>query len=446
MITTIKDLLELRTLRKNVWLSEKELKRIQEQKLKILIRHAYENVIYYRNLLNSVGIKPEHIKGTEDLSKIPITTKETIKETPIDELLARGVDKERCIKETTSGSTGKPLTVYLDRKEKQHRKLRWLRAYFENGYSITDKVISIWRPMGFEKKSKFRKIGILDFDYISVFLPLEEQVELLKRARPDVIYSTKSALELLSKRILKEEMEIERPKSIFSTGEVLDDATREIINDAFGVNPTNVYASNEMGMLAWECSAHRGLHINADCVVTEFIDRGGKPVSPGEKGVTICTNLYSYTMPFIRYKLDDACVLCKEMCRCGRQFPLIESIEGRLDDIVSLSDGSLLNFQFFFNFMKNYSEIDQYRIIQEDWEHIRVILLCKEEYFKKTVDRLKSDFRALYIKGVNVSFERVRDIPLESSGKRRSIISKVKPDSYEEDNEAIFSSSSFLRE
>ncbi|MGB7290852.1 MAG: hypothetical protein WBD99_01600 [Thermodesulfobacteriota bacterium] len=428
MITTIKDLLELRTLRKNVWLSEKELKRIQEQKLKILIRHAYENVIYYRNLLDSVEIKPEHIRGIEDLSKIPITTKETIKKTPIDELLARGVDKERCIKETTSGSTGKPLTVYLDRKEKQHRKLRWLRAYFENGYSITDKVISIWRPMGFEKKSKFRKIGILDFDYISVFLPLEEQIDLLKKARPDVIYSTKSALELLSKRILKERMQIEKLKSIFSTGEVLEDATRKIIKDAFGVNPTNVYASNEMGTLAWECRAHRGLHINADCVVTEFIDRGGKPVSPGDKGVTICTNLYSYTMPFIRYKLDDVCVLSKDMCRCGRRFPLIESIEGRLDDIISLRDGSLLNFQFFFNFMKNYSEIDQYRIIQEGWEHIRVLLLCEEEYFKKTVDRFKKDFRVLFGKGVDVSFERVKEIPLDPSGKLRSIISNVERD------------------
>lgn len=427
MIATIKGLLELRTLRKNIWLPEEELKRIQKQKLKILIKRAYENVTYYRNLLNSVGIKPEHIRGLQDLSKIPITTKDTIKKTPIDELLAKGVDKEKCIKETTSGSTGKPLTVYLGRNEKQHRKIRWLRTYFENGYSLRDKVISIWRPDGFEKKSAFRKIGLLDFDYISVFLPLEEQIDLIKKSRPDVIYGTKSALELLSKRILKEGIEVDKPKSIFSTGEILDGVTRRMIEDAFGVNPINVYATVELGMLAWECGEYHGLHINTDCVLIEIIN-DGKPVNTGMSGTIICTNLNSYTMPFIRYKLGDVCVLAEETCRCGRRFQLIESIEGRLDDLVSLSDGTMLNFQFFFNFMKYYNEIDQYRVIQDDREHIRVLILCEEEHFKKTVDRLKKDFRVLSGKGVDVSFERVKEIPLDPSGKRRSIISNVKPD------------------
>jgi phenylacetate-CoA ligase len=426
-MSIITDLLELRKLRNNIWLSEEELKLIQEKKLKMLIRHAYENVPYYRNLLNSVGIKPEHIKSAEDLSKIPITTKDNIKETPIDELLARGVDKKRCIKQTTSGSTGRPLTVYLDRNEKQHMKLRWLRAYFENGYSIRDKVICIWRPDGFEKKSRLRKIGILDFDYISVFLPLEEQIELIKKTRPDVIYSTKSALELLSKQILSTGIKIDKPKLIFSTGEVLDQATHRLIEDAFGVSPVNVYASVELGMLAWECTEYHGLHVNTDCVLIEIIN-DGKPVTTGNKGIIVGTSLNSHTMPFIRYRLGDICVLAEEMCGCGRRLQLIKSIDGRLDDIVSLNDGSMLNFQFFFNFMKNYTEIDQYRIIQEDRDHIVVFLSCREEHFKRTVDRLKKDFRALFGKGVDVSFERVKEIPLDPSGKRRSIISNVKPD------------------
>ncbi len=426
MITLIKNLLELRRLRRNIWLSEEELRQIQELKLKKIIKHAYENVIYYRKLFDSVEIKPEYIKSLQDMSKIPITTKDTIKNKSIDELLARGVDKRRCIKETTSGSTGRPLTLYLDYREKHHRKLRWLRVYFESGYRITDKTIAIWRPQGFEKKSKIRKLGILNFDYISVFLPLEEQIDLLRKARPEVIYSTKSALELIAYKILKDRIEMKKPKLVFSTGEVLDIATRKIIENAFGVNPINVYATNELGMVAWECKEHHSLHINTDCVVTEFI-KDGKSVPPGEEGMIICTNLYSYTMPIIRYKLDDICILSKEKCPCGRQLPLIERIDGRLDDIVTLNDGRMLNFQFFFNFMKNYNEIDQYRIIQEDSDHIKVILACREEYYTRTIDKFKEDFKPLFLQGVNFSFERVEEIPLDPSGKRRSIISKVRP-------------------
>jgi phenylacetate-coenzyme A ligase PaaK-like adenylate-forming protein len=98
MIMFIKSLLELRRLRRNVWLSEEELRQIQDLKLKKLIKYAYENVIYYRKLLDSVGTKPEDIKSAEDLPKIPITTKDTIKNTPIYELLAKRVDKRKCIK------------------------------------------------------------------------------------------------------------------------------------------------------------------------------------------------------------------------------------------------------------------------------------------------------------------------------------------------------------
>ena len=77
--------------------------------------------------------------------------------------------------------------------------------------------------------------------------------------------------------------------------------------------------------------------------------------------------------------------------------------------------------------MKNYSEIEQYRIIQEDRDHIKIILACKEEYYKNTINKFKEDFKPLFLKGVKFSFERVEQVPLDPSGKRRTIISKVRP-------------------
>jgi len=426
MITIIKNILELRRLRRNIWLSEAELREIQELKLKKIIKHAYENVTYYRKLFDSVELKPEDIKSLEDLPKIPITTKDKIKNTSVDELLTKGIDKSRCIKETTSGSTGKPLTIYLDYSENEIRKLTWLRIYFDYGFRFTDKIVAVWKPQSLEKKSKIRKLGKLRFELISVLLPLEEQVDLLRKARADVIYSGKSALGLIAQKILKDEIKIKKPKLVLLTGEVIDVATRKIIKNAFGLNPSNVYGTTELGLIAWECKEYHSMHINTDCVVTEFV-KDGKSVPPGDEGVLIGTNLNSYVMPLIRYELGDICVLSKEKCSCGRQLPLIERIDGRVDDIVTLNDGSRLTIQSFHHFLRNYNEIDQYRIIQEDRDHIKVILVCREEYYERTIDKFKEDFETSFLTGVNFTFERVEEIPLDPSGKCRSIISKVKP-------------------
>lgn len=425
MIDTV---LQFRALRKNLWLSREKLREIQTVKLRRLIQHAYHRVAYYRRLFDSARVKPEDIKTPEDLSKIPLTTKEVLKNTALDQLVVNGVDWRQCIEETTSGSTGKPLAIYQSVGERYHYIQKMLRIFFEHGYKITDTTVGVWKENAFPvKKPLVQKLGLFKWEIISLRLPLKERIELIEKAKPDVLYGANSTLRIIASALLKEGIRLKPPGLLLSTSEIMDERSRSLLTKAFGSTPLGIYGANEVGNIAWECQERQGFHLNMDCLVLEFL-KNGKPVAPGEEGKIVCTNLYSHVMPIIRYDLGDICVPSDRYCPCGRTLPLIEQVKGRVDDLIVLRNGQLFNRHFFNNFMAHYAELDEYKIIQEDWDYLRVVFAVKESLFQQVTDRFRQDFQGVFPSEMRIEFERVDEIPLEASGKLRSIISKVRAD------------------
>src|SRR5512136_390332 len=119
----------LRKLRGNLKLNRAELEEIQRKKLKDLLKHAYENVPYYRKLFASTGIEPTAIKGVEDLALIPTTDKLTLQSLAPEEILARGMRVDRCVTDVTSGSTGIPLHVHFTQRDYLIRSLSFIRTF-----------------------------------------------------------------------------------------------------------------------------------------------------------------------------------------------------------------------------------------------------------------------------------------------------------------------------
>jgi phenylacetate-CoA ligase len=420
--------LQFRTLRKNLRLSREDIRTIQMVKLKRLIQHAYDRVPYYRQLFDSAGIRPADIQTLDDVGKIPLTTKDDLKKTPVDQFIASGIDRKHCIEERTSGSTGKPLVIYQSARERYHYVLKMLRIFFENGYKITDTTVGIWKEHGspITPPLLLKNIGLFRWEIISLHLPLKKRIELLMRLRPEVIYGANSTLRIMASNLLQEDVRLRPPKLLLSTSEIMDNASRELLTRAFGTAPLNIYGANEVGNIAWECQERHGLHMNADCLYLEFL-KNGKPVAPNEEGKIVCTNLYSGVMPIIRYDLGDLCIPSERYCSCGRTLPLIERVQGRIDDLIACTNGKLLNRHFFNNILAHYEEVNEYRIIQEDWYSLRLIFAVEEASFLGVTDRFQQDFQGVFPSDMRIKFERVDKIPLEPSGKLRSIISKVKP-------------------
>jgi len=427
----INSLYQLKRLRKNQYLSPAELRALQEERLRGVVRNAYENVPYYRRLFDSTGIRPNDIKTLDDLNKIPITTKNDLQSLKQEEIVAKGSSIDKCIIKYTSGSTGQPLKIFLSPVERDFQILLNLRILMENGLQMTDKVAYIINPYRFPKsKYWFQYAGILRREYLSVFDYPEKHVELLKKIKPDIIYGYPSNLTLLALYIRENEIKGINPKIIFSVAEALEPRAKILIDSVMDVDTCDILGTIELGDIAWQCEARNGYHVSAAGVIVEFL-KNGRPAKPGEEGKIVCTSLYSYTMPFIRYAVDDICVPSDRICPCGRTLPMIEGIKGRANDFIVLPDGQIVASCFLVIIMQAIHDIGQYRIVQGDKRQILVQLTKGREFDPRTPERIKEEIRKVIGSTLEVKVEILEELGRDESGKIRTVVSKIIPDMQE---------------
>lgn len=417
-------LFNLYQLRKNLRLDPSKLREIQCKKLKAMIRHAYEKVPFYHRKFQEAKIRPNDIKTVDDLSKIPVTTKAEIQASLLEDLVARNIDVNRCVKTTTSGSTGIPLTVIGDEVARNFWGALWARALLENGLRLSDKMAIIRNPRFFGKhKGVFR---FLRRKYISVFDDVKRQLGLLEDYKPDVIRGYASSLAILAD-FCRKKAGCVKPRLVFTGAELLDKNYRELIGSVFECEVLDYYACVEFGLLAWECSEHMGYHMNVDSAAIEFLD-DGEVVGPGERGEIVCTNFHNYVMPLIRYRLGDVGIPIEEQCSCGRTLPLMKMLEGRADDLFTALDGRLVYASsFFYNLFGNPEEIRQFRVIQERRDKLKIQLVVREGFLNVSgfLEKTRREIQKAFGEEMHVDFQLIDKIERDPSGKLRMILSHV---------------------
>jgi len=418
----------LRELEKSQWFTREKLMEIQRENLRLLVRHAYENTFYYHMVLKERGLKPEQIRTVEDLSKLPILTKADVRRN-FDDLTAMNFYREKKIPYTTGGSTGEPLKFYVMKKQRSWETAAMLRACTWGGYELGDKLALIWgSPLDISESESMNKKIMNFFLRRSVFDAYQLSQELmrdfaleLQKLKPKVLRGYASAIYLFA-CFLEHEGLFVRPDAVITTAEMLFDHQRRKIEEVFGCEVYDSYGSREVEEIASECGEHVGYHISAENVVLEYV-KNGDCIAPGEMGAILVTNLRNYAMPFIRYEIGDLGKPSDETCSCGRSLPLMKSIEGRITDIIvtpkknfaSIFDGPLYHM----------THVQQYQVVQEDYDKILVKIVRSEDYSEDDNERIVSAMKQYLGEDVEVKIEFVDFIPLTSSGKRRYIISKV---------------------
>lgn len=413
-------------LRRTQWWRPDDLERLQWRRLRRVLSHAYARVPYYRRLFDAAGITPADIRSRADLSLIPITTKEALQRLPQTELCATGVTSAHCIERRTSGTTGRPLAIFLTHKQKEAQDMVQARALMENGLKLTDRRAVFVAPWQIPRRSyAFQRMGIWRKAYFSVFDDIREQMPALEKLAPDSLAGTPAILKLIALEKVKRGSHTLVPRTLFSTADLLDRATRDVLETVFAVPVVDLYGSLEFGYMAWQCPERCGYHINMESVVLEFL-RDGQPVAPGEAGEVVCTSLLAYAMPLLRYRLGDICVPSQEPCPCGRGLPLIQLIEGRANDVLRLPGGHVVTPQAVADAMVACGEtIQQFRIVQDDETHISVFIVKGRDGTAETVSLVEQGLRAVVGSGVVLTTRIVTSIDKDSSGKQRSIISHM---------------------
>ncbi|MCW3975378.1 MAG: hypothetical protein NWE86_03950 [Candidatus Bathyarchaeota archaeon] len=409
-------------LRRNQYLQRDELLKIQERNLRVILDHVFRNVRLYYSKFKQNGIKPNEIKKLEDLAKIPLTTKQEIKnglQKNVGYVLNKNCNPNKCRISYTSGSTGMPLRIYKSREDLYHHWARQAFAFFECGVKFRDKIIRVLFPR--ERKDYWlQKFGILRIEDVSINQPIHNIINKLSKSKFEVLQSYPSVYLLLSQYIQNCEI---NPRIIFSAAETLNEKVRREINSVFNTELFELYGAYEFGRVAFECDQHCGMHIISDHFIIEVL-RDGEQVSPGEEGEIVITGLHNYTMPFIRYRIGDIGILSDEFCNCGRNYPLIKSIEGKIYDFLKLPSGQIIsprNLE-----LKDIEGISEYQIIQPRRDKLIVHLVKSEGFSENSIIEVKRNILSGCLgEEVDISVKVVESIVRGQTGKRRFIISKV---------------------
>ena len=399
------------------------LQALQIRQLRQLVTHAYTQVPFHRRRLAAMGITSETIRSLADVARLPTTSKDLIRDTPLAELVAAGVDPDRCDVVRTSGSTGMPLRIVRGHYEIEWHRAAGLRIFRELGFRWTDRTFEIRAVLG--QNFLVQRFGLAPKCWMSILEPPAEQLRALVEFRPQVVFAAASSLHDLAVTILDEGITPPPVRLVISDAESLLPTTRALVTRAFGVVPFDVYGLVELSNFAWECERHEGLHVSADTHLVEIVDDDGS-LPPGTPGRIVCTDLVARTMPMLRYETGDWGALVHDPCPCGRTFPRLVGLVGRAGDVIQLPDGRRLHWTYFHETFARFDELERYQVIQEALDRVRIRLLTRPERHRPLVDRLRAELATVIPDTVQLEFEAWNVELPDPARKYRPVLSRVR--------------------
>ena len=418
------------SLRRLHW-DQKKLRKYQEKKLHSLVNYAYHNVEFYHDKLKEQNIRPTDIRTIEDLNKLPIVKKEELKAETAERLVSKQYDHRQLKMKRTSGSTGKPFQFYINGKEDEWRKAIYMRANISCGQNPRDSWVFVAAPHHFGDTTRIqRKLGIYAQKVVSVFTDVNEQIRLVREGKPDVLDGYSQSLLLLAKEVEDRNIYDIRPRIIFGSADLIDEASGRYLEEVFRAPFYDQYGCSEIDRSAWQCPEKIGYHMDVDSVITQFVDENGEEVAPGESGEIIFTSLFNYSMPFIRYAVGDVGRPIDDICPCGRSLPLMKMVDGRTDSFIVSPDGRILTHYEFIVVMFEFpyfQDIAEYRIIQSKHDSLEFLVRRRDE----SIDEILFANEILKHFSSNMPLEKFKievkivDHILNRSGKLNSVISHV---------------------
>jgi phenylacetate-CoA ligase len=411
----------------------KDLKRLQRDKLKKIVRYAYSNVPFYRQRFDEAGLDPRSIKSAEDISRIPFTVKTDLRDNYPLGLLAVNSNRLYAL-HASSGTTGKPIVVPYTHGDLDRWSRLMGRTFDVAGARKGDVVQNMYGyglftgGLGFHYGA--RAIG-------ATIVPTsagntKRQLMLMKDLHTSVAASTPSYMVYLCEASRAEGYD---PKQDFALriglfgAEPWSEEARKRIEGVFGLRAHDVYGMSELygPGVAIECEHRNGLHVWADEFLVETIDPDtGEVLEPGSEGELVFTMLSREAMPLLRYRTRDLSRVFEEECACGRHHPRIQRIKGRSDDMLIVGGVNVFPSQIEHVLMNIPDLGDQYQIVvtheQLDRLTVKVEATANRLNDPKLLTQIQDDLLAVLGIHVNVELLGLGSLPRSEVGKARRVV------------------------
>ncbi|MBK6734731.1 MAG: phenylacetate--CoA ligase family protein [bacterium] len=415
----------LRFLERTQYNSRADLDALQARRLATLLDGVSGTVPFFE------GIPRPQVPDEPALSvlgRLPFLTKSDLQTRS--EALRSRAGLGRLATKTTGGSTGEPVTIWKTRSAWAWELAATWRGYGWAGIQAGDLQARFW-GVPQESKARWRaaaidavcnRIRIPAFSFSEADMDRYESI--LNRRRPPFFYGYVSMLTEFAGYLNGRGRRLTyTPRAVVTTSEVLDPASRKILEEVFGAPVFNEYGCGELGTIAHECTSG-ALHLSEENMIIE-ICAGDRRCGPGESGEIVATELNNQAFPLIRYRTGDFGFVAPAPCACGRTLAVLGSVHGRAYDFVRNRKGQLFHGEFimyiFEDLRRRQTGIKQFQVEQVDLESFRVRIVRAADYDRASEDLIIERIRGHVDPEARVTFEYVDEIHREQSGKLRLI-------------------------
>lgn len=413
------------------WTSE-EMKIHQQQSLRALIRHCYDHVPYYRDLMRSRNVRPEDFHSIKDLAKLPYLTRETIREQG-SRLRADNYPDNICQFRRSGGTTGEPIKVVVDDRGRAFEVAAYLRGFEWMSYQLGSPMVRLFGgSLGLKAKPNVKdkiRERLFNYRFLPAFELTPENVsvyfETIRQAKGGVLVGYASAIMNLVEYMSRRGLQGSPLKSAICTAEYLPDQWRKRISEVLGVPVFCYYGCGEVNSIAYECLGVDGYIVSEELLVLEaaVAEESTKFQDIG-KGLACVTTLFNYAMPLIRYLNGDVLELDRSQLRNWRL--RITKLEGRVPDQLTATDGHIVSGILPSHLVfKSGVPIWKYQIVQVERNHIILHYLMSDDIVltPQMRDALTSILRRYLGEAMKVSFV-WEGFEVPPSGKHRFVINR----------------------
>ena len=403
-----------------------ELLSQQEMARQKLVRSAMAQSAFYQEHYGLVGFEPGDMEHSGWFEKLPVVTKEHLR-AHFDEFI--DPSQRRFLKiSTTGGSTGVPTKTGYDGRVPEEVYSWRLQSWF--GVNPWDNHAYVWRDTRSSRIAKIKNATLwwptrhLKMD--ATFITEEGMSQFIKnfnRLKPAMLQGYVGAITQLAQFVLDQGLVVHSPKFVWTTSAPLPELQRKMIAQAFRAPVCDQYGSCEIRWIAAQCQECGGLHVNTEHVHIEFVDDCNIPITKGQYGRTLLTNLEDTVFPLIRYENGDRGRWLTEECACGRTLPLIDSVKGRESESFVLPSGKTINGEFLTTIFDATPDLVKgFRVVQHKDLSITIEYISADGINNDDVVEQTAKGFARRIGGeVDVNIRKVNEIP-HDGGKLRFVI------------------------
>jgi phenylacetate-CoA ligase len=419
-------------LKSTEFLGRQQLEELQTDRLRKLLHHTYQHVPYYRKSFQLSGLS---LQSPIEIEKIPLLSKSDVRNNIHFSMFSKDHKKKEMLRIQTSGSTGQPFICYADKFQLEMRFATTLRALEMTGWRFGKKQLRLWhQTLGMTKKQALQeKIDsiLLRRKFVPAFEMTEKSVaklfRMIEKYKPVLIDGYAESLNFIS--MFAPYSTSQDRIAVMSSAQQLTPETRHMIQEKLSAKVFDKYGSREFSGIAYQCTEGRNFHVQDESYIVEILIDGRKAL-PGEVGELVITDLNNFSVPLIRYRIGDLALAVEQNpCPCGRNHSQIGMISGRTQALVLCENGVWLPGTFFAHFFKDYQfAIQHFQIVQEKPGAFRVNIIPTSRYTLEIESQIRDGLYRFTGSATAIEFLQVKEIPMERTGKRTPVISKVAVD------------------